>query len=151
MASENQLPEVDYSGVIELTVGDLKKMNPRPESFWNLDELPDDCKALYIPDENDTGGLAISPCTNPPYGLEKYIRKEYIYWLNGNFHLSKCTNQLLEYLNANVNARDSIELWSLWFGDEKQDIVYHKWSLSQTDNLSFELLDNTDCCIQIIK
>lgn len=151
MASDYQLPEVNYSGVIELTVKDLKEMNPRPQSFWNLDELPDDCKALYIPDENDTGGLSVSLCTNPPDGLENYVKKEYIYWLNGKFRMNKCINQLLEYLHSNINEGGGIELWSLWFGDEMDNIVHHKWSLSQTNNLRFELLEDTDCCLRIIK
>ena len=152
IASDFPLPEVDFSGVIKLTVKDLKAMNPRPQSFWDLDELPDDCEAIYIPEENDTGGLEISLCTNPPDGLDKYIKKNYIYWLNGNFSMDKAACQLLEYLCSNVKAKDGVELWALWFGnDEMDDIVHHQWSLSQDDELPFEMLDTADGCFHIVK
>ncbi|MCG1025244.1 MULTISPECIES: hypothetical protein [Dehalobacter] len=56
VASDYELPEIDLSGIIKLEVKDLKEMNPRPESFWNLDELPDDCEALYIPAGSEQRG-----------------------------------------------------------------------------------------------
>ncbi|SPF47759.1 conserved hypothetical protein [Candidatus Desulfosporosinus infrequens] len=56
IASDCELPGNDLSGIIKLTVMDLKEMNPRPKSFWDLDKLSDDCKTLFIPDGADTSG-----------------------------------------------------------------------------------------------
>ncbi|WP_068962593.1 hypothetical protein [Desulfosporosinus sp. BG] len=149
LASDGELPEIDLSGVIKLTVKDLKEMNPRPESFWDLDKLPDDCEALFIPNEADTGGLEISICKNPPDGLEEYIKKKYIYWLSGNFDL-KWANQFQEYLNNNIQESNSIEVWSIWFGwDEFEEFLYKDIELSKINSCDFELLGQRDCCFTI--
>lgn len=149
LASDCELPEIDLSGIKKLTVKELKEMNPRPKSFWDLDKLPDDCKTLFFPDGADTTGLQISICTNPPYGIEEYIKKKYVYWLGGKFNL-KCKSQFQDYLQDNLDKGACIELWSLWFGNDKMDeILQMKCSFSDIPFFDFEILWKTDSCITI--
>jgi len=149
IASNCELAEIDLSGIVKLTIKELKGMNPRPESFWNLDELPDDCEGLIIPDDADAGGLQISGCTNPPDGLEEYIKKKYIYWLGGEFDL-RCKRQLKEYLQNNIKKGTFIEFWSLWFGNDKMDqIIHRECKFSDISSFDFEMLWKTDCCITL--
>ncbi|AFM39424.1 hypothetical protein Desaci_0356 [Desulfosporosinus acidiphilus SJ4] len=150
IASDCELPEIDLSGIIRRTVKDLKEMNPKPKSFWDLDKLPDDCKTLFIPDGADTTGLQISICTKPPNGIEEYIKKKYIYWLGGKFNL-RCKRQFQEYLQDNFLKGVYIELWSLWLGINKMDEILKKnCDFSEIQSFDFEILWNTACCITII-
>lgn len=149
IASDCQLPEVDLSGFVKLTIKDLKNMTPRPQCHWDLNELGDDCEVLYASNETDTGGLQISLCTNPPHGLEEYIKKRYIYWLNGNYDL-RCIDQLQEFLQSNLEEGNCIELWSVWFGvDKMEELIHKKCHLSDINSLDLELLKHTDCCISL--
>lgn len=150
MASDCELPEIDLSGIMKLTVKDLKEMNSRPESFWDLDKLPDDSRTLFFPDDADTTALQISICTNPPDRIDEYIKKKYIYWLGGKFN-SNCKRQFQEYLQANFIKGADIELWSLWFGNDKMhEILQKRCNFSDIPGFDFEILWNTDCCITII-
>lgn len=151
IASDYELPEIDLSGIVKGTVKELREMNlnPRPELSFNLDKLCDDVKAIFIPDGVDTGRLTISRCTNPPYGIEEYIKKRYTYWLGGSFSIN-WTNQLQEYLNTNIQEGKPIELWSIWFGwHEFEEMLYRKIELSKINSCDFELFDQRDCCFII--
>jgi len=115
---------------------------------FNLDKLRDDVKAIFIPDGIHTGGLQISICTNPPDGIEEYIKKRYIYWLGGSFGIN-WTNQLQEYLKTNIQDKP-IELWSIWFGwNEFEEMLYKKIELTKINSSDFELLDQRDCCFTV--
>lgn len=79
IASDNTLPEIDLSGFIRMKVKDIKKMKVVPRGPLPWDEIDDEADVLYAASESDTGGLQISTCKNPPYGLEDYISKSHIY------------------------------------------------------------------------
>ncbi|MGC5325389.1 hypothetical protein [Brevibacillus sp. SYSU BS000544] len=148
IASDNQLPEIDQSGFIKRKVKDIKKMTPLPRGPVDWDELDDEADVLYAESESDLGGLQVSLCNNTPYDLEHYIQKNYVYWLGGNFQ-SKCVQQLLDYLQANVSKEDKVELWSIWFGDGIQKIKRKMIPLEAITGNDLELLGNIDCCISI--
>lgn len=67
-------------------------------------------------------------CTNPPYGLEEYIQRDFIYWLEGNSDDEIWKEQLYDYLKR-LNSKDGLEIWSIWFGDGPQDIKEIKLEL----------------------
>lgn len=150
IAADVELPEIDFSGVLRLTVKDLKTMSPRPISFWDRDKLSDDCKALVIPKDADTTGLQISKCTNPPHETGEYIKRKYIYWLGGRFN-SKWKKQFQEYVQDNFGEGTYFELWSLWFGNHKMDeILQEECDFVDIANFDFDELLNTDSCITVI-
>lgn len=146
IASDNPLLEIDQSGFIKMKVKDIKKMTPLPRGPVDWDEMDDEADVLYAESESDLGGLQVSLCKNPPYDMEQYIKKNYVYWLGGNFQ-SKCVQQLLDYLHANVSKEDRVELWSIWFGDGIQNIKRKNISLEAITADDLELLGNKDCCI----
>jgi len=150
IASDNVLSEIDLSGFVKLKVRDIKKMTPMPKGPVSFDKLDDDMEVLYAASEADPGGLNISVCNNPPYVLEDYITKRYIYWLEGNID-EKWKNQLQEYLLTNMQKGNCIELWSIWFGSgyEYEDRIYKIINLSQINSCDFELLNQPYCRISI--
>ncbi|MZP30071.1 hypothetical protein GTO91_10170 [Heliobacterium undosum] len=152
IASDNPLPEIDQSGFIRMKVRDLKKMIPVPRSPLPLaswDELDENTEVLYAESEEDTGGLHISICDNPPFGLERYITKAYVYWLGGRFH-SKCVDQLHHYIQTNIREEDRVELWSIWFGDNPEAKLCKTIVLSELTVADLELLrSHWHCCIMI--
>lgn len=113
--------------------------------------LPDDTNVLYLP-ENDEGGPDISLCSNPPDGLEQYIKKHYIYWLNGNFCTNKGYSQFSDYLHSNLADGEDVELWSLWIGrDGIESGIHYKRNLDQLNGELLKLLYETECCIHMTK
>lgn len=137
IASDYQLLEVDHSGFIEMTVRDMKKMNPLPASpaiFQSWNEIDEDATILYAENESDLGGLRISLCDNPPYDLEHYIGKRYVYWLEGDFG-TEFLDQLIEYVRTNVKAENGIELWSIWFGDGIKPVQVENVNMNEFCNL----------------
>ncbi|MFF2446421.1 hypothetical protein ACFVSW_04890 [Neobacillus sp. NPDC058068] len=152
IASNHPLVEVDYSGFIEMKVRDIKMLEPIPEppvTYQSWDEVDPDATILYAKDEADLGGLCIALCDNPPYGLERYIEKSHIYWLEGDFH-SKFLNQLTKYVKANVRKEDFVELWSIWFGENKESKHVKKVYQNQISPADFEILRHHECCCLLI-
>ncbi|MTV50523.1 hypothetical protein GJ688_16380 [Heliobacillus mobilis] len=150
IASDKPLPEVDQSGFTKLKVRDLKRMIqekiiPMPKSPLPLDKLDDDSEVLYAASESDIGGLKISICKNPPTGLERYITKEYIYWMEGRLD-SKCINQLKMYLKTNLQKENKVELWSILFGDEFVTNVSQKTPLMELTDADLVWLRDHECC-----
>lgn len=148
IASDHPLIEVDHSGFTELKVKDIKKLEPVPPPpaiFQSWDEMDDEATVLYAKDESDLGGLRLSLCENPPYDLEHYIEKKYIYWLEGDFH-SKCLEQLTEYVKLNVQANDHVELWSIWFGDGIKSATVKSVHLNEVSIEDFDILRSHECC-----
>lgn len=152
IASDYPLLEVNYDGFIEMKVKDIKNLdfvpNP-PISFQSWDEMDQESTILYAKDESDLGGLVISVCSNPPYGLEDYIDKEFIYWLEGDFR-SKFLNQLTEYVKSNIKKEYGVELWSIWFGDQIDSKLLKKIYLNQFTSSEFKILQHHGyCCLKI--
>lgn len=126
IASDFELPEVDYTGAIKKTLKEMKKINPLLQfpNWMSQDEiakLDENMEVLYIENESDLGALCVYRCGDLPYEVESHIKKEYIYHFSGNID-ARCINQLVEYLKENLRDRE-IELWSVWLGEELPDLI----------------------------
>lgn len=126
IASDFELPEVDYTGAIKKTLKEMKKINPLLQfpNWMSQDEiakLDENMEVLYIENESDLGALCVCQCSDLPYDVEPHIKKEFIYHLSGNMD-DRCIIQLVKYLEENLCDRE-IELWSVWLGDELPDLI----------------------------
>ncbi|GGE85741.1 hypothetical protein [Priestia taiwanensis] len=149
IASDNPLVEVDNSGFIHIKVRDLKKVEPKLDlEFWG--NVDDESMILYAKEESELGGLEISLCDNPPNGLEQYINKKYIYWLEGDFG-SEFLKQLTEYVKLKVKIEDKVELWSILFGEGIKTKQVKSLSLNEISEDSFKILHNHKCCCLVIE
>lgn len=121
IASDFELPAVDYTGVKKASLKEIKKINPRLQfpnwtSQDEIDKLDENMEVLYVDNKSDLGSLCVSFCNDLPYEVEPHIKKEYVYYLSGDMD-ARCFIQLVEYLKENMYEKE-IELWSVWVGDE---------------------------------
>lgn len=149
IASNSPLPEVDHTGFVRMKVRDFKKLNIKTSGLISIDNIDEDSEMLYAEDETKLNDLRISLCKNPPYDLEMYINKEFIYWLDGFFEKSSCKDQFFDYLLALDQSKTSnLEVWSIWFGDGKQRIRYRTIKLSTLQSSDLEILKEVNFCIR---
>lgn len=112
LASHNSLPLIDL------------RLNIPSSGESILDQITDkhDDLEILILDSEKAHHLHITPCTNPPHGLEDYIQQEFVYWLEGNSKDITWKKQLYEYLKGLDDTLDGFEIWSIWFGDGPQEV-----------------------------
>ncbi|WP_339252325.1 hypothetical protein NSQ43_01115 [Sporosarcina sp. FSL W8-0480] len=145
LVSDSPLKEVDYSGIAEITVGELKKLYPinenTPEEPWHT--MDDDVRVLHAPDESAFGHLTISVCTNPPYDLDFYSEKEYMYWLSGNWN-DKFLTDFANYIKEYIKAEENVELLIFWAGDGEQKLVERTVKIDEIEPSDLEMYKNGD-------
>lgn len=120
IVSSMPLPEIDFTAAQRMKYGEYKKIKEEKKSKSILNSLGNEAEILIMNPEK-MNHLKVTTCNNPPYGLEEYTQKDYIYWLEGDSELEIWQEQLYEYLKVLKN-KDGIEIWSIWFGDGPQDI-----------------------------
>lgn len=123
LVADQPLTEVDHSGITKITVRELKKLYPitenTPVQAWHT--MDDDAHVLHAPDESAFGQLRVALCNVPPYDLEFYSEKEYIYWVEGNWN-EKFLNDFWEYIKKEFSSSQNVELLRFWAGDGEQKL-----------------------------
>ncbi|MNM99603.1 hypothetical protein D3C81_1121680 [compost metagenome] len=148
LVSDSPLPEIDMTGFVRMTVGEYKKLNIQTKSNSLIDILDDDAVVLYAEDESKTNDLRICTCTNPPYGLDAYTNKEFVYWIEGDCHRESWNEQLYKYLTGLQNNQDGCEIWSIWFGDGYQEINNLELKLKGLRLSELDVLKGTNYCVK---
>lgn len=146
IVSNIPLPEVDFTAAKRMKYREYKKIKKESNSI--LSQLDDEAVVLIM-EPTKMNYLSVTICTNPPYGLEEYTQKDYIYWLEGGSDNEIWQEQLYEYLKG-LN-KDGLEIWSIWFGDGPQDIKEMKIKLAESKIADLEVLKNwsMNYCIKI--
>ncbi|MGM1048133.1 MAG: hypothetical protein ACQEXX_18600 [Bacillota bacterium] len=148
IVSNSLLPEIDLTGFVRMKVGEFKKLNIQTKGHSMIAELDDDADLLYAEDETKIDDLKISLCTNPPYGLEVYIKKEFVYWIDGDCHRGSWNEQLYDYLKGLQNNKAGLEIWSIWFGDGHQEIKNMELKLLDLKLSDLEILKGINYCVK---
>lgn len=111
LVANKPLPTIDCTGITEITVKELKKLYPitidTPEQSWH--SMPDDAMISHAPDESAFEQLNIFEWDNPPYDLEDYNDKTYVYGIEGNWS-PVFLNDLLDYLIKSIKNEAEAEL-----------------------------------------
>ena len=119
LVANKPLPTIDCTGIAEITVKELKKLYPitvdTPEQPWH--SMPDETMVLHASDESAFGQLNIFEWENPPYDLDNYNDKLYIYCIEGNWS-SVFLNDFLNYLKQSIKKEQEAELIRFWAGEE---------------------------------
>ena len=140
LVANKPLPIIDCTGIAEITVKELKRLYPitkdTPEQSWH--SMPDDAMILHAPDESAFGQLNIFKWSNPPYDLEDYNDKPYIYCIEGNWS-SVFLNDLLTYLKQSIKKEQQAELIRFWAGVYNQKLKKRHINL---ENLELKHLEN---------
>lgn len=144
LVANKPLPAIDCTGIKEITVKELKELYPitedTPEQSWH--SMPDDAMILHAPDESAFGQLHIFEWGNPPYDLEDYHEKPYVYCIEGNWS-SVFLNDLLNYLKQSIKKEQGVELIRFWAGEygrklKKRRITIEEIELHHLENLKSE-------------
>ncbi|MDN4606230.1 hypothetical protein [Sporosarcina highlanderae] len=145
LVSDSPLTEVDHSGIVRITVRELKKLYPinenTPEEPWH--SMDDDARILHAPDQSAFGQLAISVCTNPPYDLDFYSEKEYLYWVSGSWE-GKFLTDFADYLKEYIKAEENVQLLIFWAGDGEQELVEQTVRIDEIEPTQLELFKRED-------
>ncbi|MBP2242123.1 hypothetical protein J2Z40_002696 [Cytobacillus eiseniae] len=124
LVSDSPLKEVDYSGITEVTVGELKKIYPitenTPAQPWH--SMDDHVRILHAADASAFGELVISLCKDPPFDLTLYTEKQYTYWIEGHWK-GKFLSDFVAYIKAHIQAHKNVELLIFWAGDGEEKMV----------------------------
>ncbi|PWV87632.1 hypothetical protein DFQ01_1606 [Paenibacillus cellulosilyticus] len=157
IVSNSTLPEIDLTDAKRMKYGEYKKLYKESRgsrgSSSILDQLDDkdDELVILIMNPIKMHHLKITICTNPPSGIEEYIQKDFIYWLEGDSDDGIWKEQLYEYLLGLNNYKNGLEIWSIWFGDGLQDIEEIQLKLSELKISDLEALQGVrmNYCIKI--
>lgn len=118
LVANKPLPTIDCTGIAEITVNELKKIYPitveTPEQFWH--SMPNEAIIVHATDESAFGKLNIFEWRNPPYDLDDYNDKPYVYCIEGNWG-AVFLNDLLKYLKQSIKKEQEAELIRFWAGE----------------------------------
>lgn len=127
------LEEVDFTGITEITVKELKQLYPQN----NYDEMDDNAKIIHVPDESAFAELQVFQWENYPLDLDEYNEKPYIYGISGRWE-SKFLSDLLNYLKESIQKEHGAQLIRFWAGDELLPLKKLHVNL---ETLDFQLLE----------
>ena len=118
----------------------MKKLYPitedTPEELWHT--MDDDAFVLQAPDESAFGELRITLCDSPPYDLDFYNEKEFVYWVGGNWR-EKFLKDFVDYIKMHLTASLNAELLIFWAGDGKQKMKRQKIHIEEKCGLVHQL------------
>jgi len=144
LVSDNPLVEVDYRGITEMKVKDIKKLQPTPDPgfFQSWDEVDEEMTVLFAENESAFDSLCIIACNNPPFDLEFYVKDKYVYSLGGDCRETSL-RQLAAYVMTNIQVGDNAQLLAFWAGDGKQTLKTSKIPLTEVTDSQLEVIQNT--------
>ncbi|QTD40329.1 hypothetical protein [Sporosarcina sp. Te-1] len=145
LVANKPLQEIDCSGITEVTVRELKKLYPITETTveqpWH--SMDDDVRILHAADESAFGRLNIFEWHHPPYDLDEYNKKEYVYGVEGNWN-SQFVMDLYNYLTRHIKQEQSAELIRFWAGDGYRPLVERHLSLKAVELHHLESVKDED-------
>ncbi|MEK3933854.1 hypothetical protein MKY41_00925 [Sporosarcina sp. FSL W7-1349] len=143
LVANQSLPTIDCTGITEITVKELKKLYPitenTPAQPWH--SLDDDAQILHAPDEAAFGQLSIFRWHNPPYDLEDYSDKTYVYGIEGNWG-PQFLDDLLHYLKQSLNQEQYAELIRFWAGEYNQKLIKQRITVEEVELHHLESIKN---------
>lgn len=108
IASDFELPEVEYNNFELLTYEEAKKRNLISQDYISSNDKP----ILYCKD-NHLEEFVIKKCI---YSYSNYTQKKFVYELILNSGSDKEVSYLFDYINKNVVNRE-IGLYTIWLDD----------------------------------
>lgn len=145
LVANSALQTVDFTGIAEITVRELKKLYPITESTptqsWHL--MDDDARVLHAADESAFENLNIFEWNNPPYDLEFYNEKSFVYGIEGNWG-PQFLEDFLSYLKEHIQPEQGAELIRFWAGDYDKKLKSRRITMEDLELHHLESLKNEE-------
>ena len=145
LVANKPLPIIDCTGIAEITVKELKKLYPitvdTPEQPWH--SMPNDTMILHAPDESAFGQLNIFEWGNPPYDLEFYNEKPFVYGIEGNWGPQFLADFLI-YLKQHIKPEQSAELIRFWAEDYDRKLKSLRITIEEVELHHLESLEKEE-------
>lgn len=127
IATNKELPEVDYTSTKYITVQEAIDLGIKPHDFMPWESMDPDSHILFAESQEDLHELVISNET--AYDDYGYSSQPFIYEINFAYS-KKRLQQLLAYLQENIKKDQIVELWRIWL-DDKSNIPYTRCSYDE--------------------
>lgn len=151
IASDIRLKEINPTRFLKLTAREIKQLKYRPgKSLFSWIDAPDEMEILWQINE-ETDRLQVEYHESPLYVLDSYTMKPFIYQLGGNLNEHSTIKELHDYIVEEVIEGISIELWSIWIGNEKPDVVKKTVKIDEFTNEHIQMIHRPDYCCTVIK
>ncbi|MGE7839843.1 hypothetical protein ACQKNX_03535 [Lysinibacillus sp. NPDC093712] len=143
LVADRALQTVDCTGIVEITVRELKKLYPITESTpaqaWH--SMDDDARILHAPDESAFRQFNIFEWGNPPYDLKYYSEKIYVYGIEGNWG-SQFLADFLIYLKQHIKPEQNVDIIRFWAGDYDQKLKNFSIKIEEIEMHHLESIQN---------
>ncbi|MFJ7666915.1 hypothetical protein ACIQXI_07390 [Lysinibacillus sp. NPDC097195] len=121
LVADSELQTIDCTGIKEMTIRELKILYPitndTPIQHWH--SMDDDVRIIHAPDEAAFAQLVIFEWQEPPYDLELYHKKPYVYGIGGNWG-PQFLDDFLIYLKQHIKPEHNVELIRFWAGEAER-------------------------------
>lgn len=148
IASDFQLPEVNPGRCrfVEMTLQEHRKLGFALNGEFPIKNPSDDITIVRGYDDSVQGKLQVEYCPRPPYYLKDYTNKTHIYEIVID-HDPKYIEQLCLYLEERNPLKSSIEIWSVWIGDDPTKIVSKRLKIDHLTISDLEMIRNVNICL----
>lgn len=117
LASNNPLPEIDYTNPKEITVEEAMKIGIKPHELFPWEDRDPNDKILCFESEEDLGEVVI----RKTYHFEDtrcYTKMRFIYVLEFQYSPSRARD-IINYIKDAIHVSEKIEIFSVWLDDIK--------------------------------
>ncbi len=141
ISSSKPLKEIKRSGYRLMKVKDVTEVT----KLTHLAHLNEESVILVVNNEEKIHELSITRINEPPNWLREYSLLEYVYDIEGGLK-DKMYPQLYEYV---MQTNNEIELWNIWSGYEKDEIVINNIPKENLKIVDIENLFEQSQCLRI--
>lgn len=103
--------------------------------------MDDNARILHAPDASAFGHLNIFEWNNPPYDLEFYSEKPFVYGNEGNWG-PQFLADFLSYLQQHIKPEQGAELIRFWAEDYDRKLKSHRITIEEVELHHLESLEN---------
>ena len=130
LATNYEMPEIDYTGKRYITVKEAIDLGIKPNEWLPWEELDPNASVLLVENEENLHELSITK--GFVYEVSDYTSYPFIYEVDFIYTESR-TQQLLQYIKENMKKGQILEMWRVWLGheDDVLNIPYTRYNYEE--------------------
>ena len=130
LATNYEMPEIDYTGKRYITVKEAIDLGIKPNKWLPWEEMDPNARVLFFENKEDLHELVITK--DDYYDVSNYTSYSFIYEVDFIYTESR-TQQLLQYIKENMKEGQILEMWRVWLGheDDVLNIPYTRYNYEE--------------------